>query len=48
MNIHLAVYIYITKDNKREPLNFDNFKKYAGKYNYKVIINRNDNDLNID
>ena len=43
-----SVYIYITKDNKREPLNFDNFKKYAEKYNYKVIINRNDNDLNID
>ena len=44
----IYIYIYITKDNKREPLNFDNFKKYAEKYNYKVIINRNDNDLNID
>ncbi len=43
----IYIYIYITKDNKREPLNFDNFKKYAEKYNYKVIINRNDNDLNI-
>jgi len=43
-----SIYIYITKDNKREPLNFDNFKKYAEKYNYKVIVNRNNNALNID
>jgi len=43
-----SIVIYITKDNKREPLNFDNFKKYASKFNYKVIVNRNDNDLNID
>ena len=43
-----SIVIYITKDNKREPLNFDNFKKYASKFNYKVIVNRNDNTLNID
>ncbi len=42
------IYIYIIKDNKREPLNFDAFKNYASKFNYKVIVNRNDNTLNID
>lgn len=39
------IYIYITKDHKGEPLNFDVFKDYAGKFNYEVIINRNDNTL---
>lgn len=43
-----SIYIYITKDNKREPLNFDAFKTYAAKFNYKIIVNRNDNALNID
>jgi hypothetical protein len=42
------IYIYIIKDNKREPLNFDAFKNYASKFNYKIIVNRNDNTLNID
>jgi len=43
-----TIYIYITEDSKREPLNFDAFKAYAAEFNYKVIVNRNDNILNVD
>lgn len=43
-----TIYIYITEDSKREPLNFDAFKAYAAEFNYNVIVNRNDNILNID
>ena len=43
-----TIYIYITEDSKREPLNFDVFKAYAAEFNYEVIVNRNDNILNID
>lgn len=45
---HGTIYIYITKDSKREPLNFDAFKAYAAKFNYEVIVNRNNNILNVD
>jgi len=43
-----TIYIYITEDSKREPLNFDAFKAYAAKFNYEVIVNRNNNILNVD
>ncbi len=39
------IYIYIIKEHKKEPLNFDVFKEYAAKFNYEVIVNRNDNAL---
>ncbi|MEG0308873.1 MAG: hypothetical protein RR636_13075 [Clostridium sp.] len=39
------IYIYITKSGKKEPLNFDVFKNYAYKFNYEIIVNRNDNVL---
>jgi len=39
------IYVYITKNHKKEPLNFDVFKEYAYKFNYEVIVNRNDNVL---
>ena len=42
------IYVYITKNSKKEPLNFDKFKEYAEKFNYNVVVNRNDNILNFD
>ncbi|MEG1257248.1 hypothetical protein [Clostridium sp.] len=39
------IYVYITKSHKKEPLNFDVFKEYAYKFNYELIVNRNDNVL---
>ena len=40
------LYIYITKDNSKEDLNFETLEEYTHKFNYDVIINRNDNVLN--
>lgn len=37
------IYIYITKDNKNNPIDFTKFKEYAYQFNYEVIVNRNTN-----
>lgn len=37
------IYIYMVKDNKKEPIDFTKFKEYAYNFNYEVIVNRNTN-----
>ncbi len=37
------IYIYMVKDNKKEPMDFTKFEEYAYNFNYEVIVNRNTN-----
>lgn len=42
-----TIYIFITKKGKNDNLDFTEFQEYAAKFNYNVVINRNDNVLNL-
>lgn len=42
-----TIYIFITKEGKKDNLDFAKFQEYAAKFNYNVVINRNDNILNL-
>lgn len=37
------IYIYMLKDNKKNPIDFTKFQEYASQYNYNIIVNRNTN-----